>query len=208
MWLQRPARARLLILVSLALLPAPRVQAQRAEWTTPSQLPKSLAHIRAALDKYQDPVVAVRDGYFSTLGCIDYPAGGDHGAMQYKPGGMGVHFLNMGLIGPQLDSLKPQILIYLPEGDKLRLAAAEWFVPTQAAGDRRPMIFGKELEGPMEGHEPLMPPELHHWDLHVWLWRDNPDGVFAPTNPTVKCPAGGYSFAEKAPKIAPVHQKH
>lgn len=192
----------------LTLLATSAAQAQKAEWQTPSKLPPSLAHVRAALDKYQDPVVAVRDGYFSTLGCIDYPTGGDHGAMQYKAGGMGVHFLNMGLVGPGLDSLKPQVLIYIPEGDKLRLAAAEWFVPLQAAGGNRPSIFGKELEGPMEGHEPLMPPELHHYDLHVWLWRDNPNGVFSPTNPSVKCPANAYSFAEKAPKIVPVHQKH
>jgi hypothetical protein len=55
----------------------------------------------------------------------------------------------------------------------------------------------------MEGHEPVMPTGLHHWDLHVWLWKDNPNGMFTATNPMVKCPKTGYgySFAEKAPKI-------
>jgi hypothetical protein len=69
-------------------------------------------------------------------------------------------------------------------------AAAEWFVPTEVAGGTRPAIFGQELPGPMEGHH-----------LHVWLWKENPAGMFSPTNPAVKCPPGGYSFDEKAPKM-------
>jgi hypothetical protein len=125
--------------------------------------------------------------------------------MQYAPGGMGVHFLNLQLIGPTLDPAKPQVLIYEPDGDKLRLAAAEWFVPVQAApAGARPAIFGKQLEGPMEGHHPLMPEGLHHYDLHVWLWQENPAGTFAPTNPKVTCPKTGYSFKEAAPKLIPV----
>jgi hypothetical protein len=26
-----------------------------------------------------------------------------------------------------------------------------------------------------------------HYDLHVWLWQDNPAGMFALFNPTVTC---------------------
>jgi hypothetical protein len=169
-----------------------------------SALPKvspELEKVRAALDKYKDPIVAVHDGYFSTVGCVEYPAGGHEGTMQYVPGGMGVHFLNMQLIGPTLDPAKPQVLIYEPKGDKLQLVAAEWFVPVQAAGGTRPAIFGQELGGPMEGHHPLMPEGLHHYDLHVWLWKTNPAGVFAPTNPAIKCPKQAYSFEEAAPKL-------
>ncbi len=172
----------------------------------PKALPPELESVRAALDKYKDPIVAVHDGYLSTLGCIEYPKGMSDGGMQYVPGGMGVHFLNLGFIGPTLDPAKPQVLIYQPVGDKLRLVAAEWFVPLQAAGAERPKIFGKELEGPMEGHQPVMPAGLHHYDLHVWLWKDNPAGVFSPTNPAVKCPRQAYSFQESAPKM--VHMKH
>src|SRR5678810_191152 len=82
----------------------------------------AIAAVKAALDKYKDPIAAVRDGYFSTVGCIDFPAGGsEHGSMEYKPGAMGVHFLNPALIGPKLDSTKPQVLLYEPVGDKLVL---------------------------------------------------------------------------------------
>lgn len=164
-------------------------------------LPANLAATRAALEKYQDPIAAVREGYFSTLGCVDYPkGGGGPGEMAYKPGGMGVHFLNPALIGPTLDSLKPQVLIYEPVGNRLRLVAAEWFVPTAVAKEA-PTIFGSKLDGPMEGHAPILPVELHHWDLHVWLWKDNPNGLMHPTNSTVKCPDGPYTFHEMATKM-------
>lgn len=166
-----------------------------------------LQQVRSALDKYRDPVLAVHDGYFSTVGCVEYPEGGREGTMQYAPGGMGVHFLNLQLIGPTLDPAKPQVLIYEPDGDKLRLVAAEWFVPVDAAAGARPAIFGKQLDGPMEGHHPLMPAGLHHYDLHVWLWKANPAGVFSPTNPALKCPKGGYSFAERAPRLVQ-HEGH
>jgi hypothetical protein len=164
-------------------------------------LPPNLAAVRTALDKYADPIAAVRDGYFSSLGCIDYPKGGaGTGEMAYKPGAMGVHFLNPALIGPKLDSLKPQVLIYEPVGNVLQLVAAEWFVPT-AVSKEAPMIFGQKLEGPMEGHAPVLPADLHHWDLHVWLWKDNPNGLMHSTNPTVKCPDGPYTFHMSATKM-------
>jgi len=161
----------------------------------------AVAAVKAALDKYKDPIVAVRDGYYSSVGCIDFPGGGsEHGAMDYKPGAMGVHFINMGLVGPKLDSTKPQVLLYEQVGDKLVLTGAEWFVPTDLA-KTPPTILGHQLMGPMEGHVPVMPAELHHWDLHVWLWKDNPNGMFHPTNSAVKCPKGIYTFADAPPKM-------
>ena len=41
----------------------------------------------------------------------------------------------------------------------------------------------------MEGHEPVIPAELHHYDLQVWLWKNNPSGIFKSFNPTVTCDA-------------------
>ena len=127
--------------------------------------------IKAALEKYKDPYVAVHDLYLSTVGCIVYPEGGAEGEMQYPPGGMGVHFLNVPLIDGELDPLRPEVLIYeRAEDGTLHLAAAEWFVPLEAS-PTAPVLFGREFDGPMEGHQPLMPPGFHHWDLHVWLWK-------------------------------------
>jgi hypothetical protein len=53
----------------------------------------------------------------------------------------------------------------------------------------------------MEGHHPLMPLGLHHYDLHVWLFKDNPVGLFRPTNPAVKCGAYPFSFSQHPPKL-------
>ena len=182
------------------------VAASRLAVAQSATLSPELQSVRKLLDKYNDPIVAVHDGFYSSVGCISYPNGGGEGAMKYAPGAMGVHFLNMGNVGPKLDPSKPQVLIYEPVGDKLRLVAAEWFMPAELAGGKAPSVFGQELGGPMEGHKPLMPDGLHHYDLHVWLWKTNPEGVFSPTNPAVKCPKAGYSFEEAAPKMAHPHK--
>jgi hypothetical protein len=197
----RPGITLLAQAAMLSSWPHSTVVAQTpAHSATVVALSPELERTRAALDKYQDPVVAVHDGYLSTLACVEYTKGSE-GTMRYAPGGMGVHFINLQLLGPTPEPTKPQVLIYEPDGDRLRLAAAEWFVPVAIAGEKRPTIFGQELQGPMEGHEPLQPRGLHHYDLHVWLWKNNPAGTFSATNPAVKCPKGSYSFAERPPKL-------
>lgn len=203
-------RPRLVLVVASAVFLAGLNSAGQAQAKPRDALPSlspELATVRAGLDKYQDPILAIHDGYWSSVGCIEYPTGGGEGAMRYPPGGMGVHFLNFQFVGPKLDPAKPQVLIYEPIGDKLRLVAAEWFMPVEAAGVEVPTVFGQQLQGPMEGHKPLMPEGLHHYDLHVWLWKQNPGGVFSPTNAAIKCPKTGYSFAEAAPKMV-MHERH
>jgi hypothetical protein len=175
------------------------LQAQAA--ASQSELSSELGKAKAALEKYQDPVLAVHDGYFSTLGCVEYPKAGAPGEVPYPAGGMGVHFFNSSLIGQPLDPTRPQVLVYEPSGDKLKLVAAEWFVPLATGVKERPELFGRPFDGPMEGHYPLMPHAMSHYDLHVWLWKPNPAGMFSPTNPALKCPTVGYSFQEKAPNI-------
>lgn len=169
------------------------------------ELTPELLKARAAMDKYKDPVAAVHDGYFSTLGCVTYPRPGEKGQVPYPAGTMGVHFFNVAQVGKPLDPLKPQVLVYEPVGDKLQLVAAEWFEPLRPDLKARPRIFDRDFDGPMEGHHPLMPHGLHHYDLHVWLWKKNPAGLFSPTNPDVKCPKGPYTLQETAPRLVP-HQ--
>jgi hypothetical protein len=174
------ASATVGVAVSMLLVPE-RSEAQ--------QLAPDLAAAKAALAKYSDPLMAVRDGYFSTVACIDFPHGAKDGPVEYPPGAMGIHFLNPANIGPKLDPAKPQVLLYEKVGDRLMLTGAEWFMPVQLAGDKAPAIFSQTLAGPMDGHEPIMPKELRHYDLHVWFWKDNPKGMFSSTNATVKCAA-------------------
>ena len=160
-----------------------------------------LDSLRSALKKYEDPVVAIHDGYFSTLGCVTIGRAGAAGEVPYKVGGMGVHFLNVQAIGPVASPDHPQVLIYEPNGDKLRLVAAEWFIPLATGVKERPALLGHPFDGPMMGHHPLMPAQMTHWDLHVWLYKPNPLGMFAPTNPNIKCTGYSYAMVEEPPKL-------
>ena len=191
-------RAAACALVVLAAIP----QTTQAQSPT---LPAELQGVRKLLDKYNDPIVAVHDGYLSTVGCISISQGWQRGRDALCSGRHGCAFLHMAAVGPTLDPAKPQVLIYEPVGDKLRLVAAEWFVPLEVAGGKA-LDLRQELEGPMEGHQPLMPAGAHHYDLHVWLWKTNAEGVFSPTNPAIKCPKGAYSFSEDAPKMVHPHR--
>lgn len=163
---------------------------------SPAAMSPELASAKAGLEKYQDPLLAVHDGFLSTVACIAFPHDATEGKLHFPAGGMGVHFINMQNIGPTLDPAKPQVLIYEPDGGKLKLVAAEWFVPLEIAGDNPPSIFGQTLMGPMDGHAPIMPPELRHYDLHVWLWKSNSAGMFSPTNPGLKCDAKAYEIKD------------
>jgi len=151
--------------------------------------------VKTSLEKYQDPMAAIRDGFLSTTACVGY---GD--------GNMGVHFINMGNVGPAVDPQKPQVLIYEPSGDKLKLVAAEWFVPLATGVKERPTLLGQPFDGPMDGHEPLMPKELAHYDLHVWFWKDNAAGPFNSVNKAVSCNNYGYSFVHPEASNAHFHK--
>ena len=156
---------------------------------------------RSALKKYEDPYVAVHDGYYSSVGCVVIGHPGAPGHVPYKVGGMGIHFINMANVGPVPDPAKPPVLIYEPEGDKLRLVAAEWFVPLATGVKERPTLWGHPFDGPMMGHPPLLPMDLTHYDLHVWLYKPNSLGMFSPTNPAVTCAGHPYRLVEEAPKL-------
>jgi hypothetical protein len=191
------ASLRALAAACLLALASPLAQsAARAEAPAP-QAAAELDRARGLLAKYKDPVAAVRDGYLSTLGCVHYTSGG-----------MGVHFLNPAFISPNPDPGKPQILVYEPKGGRLELVAAEWFVPLATGVAKRPVLFGKPFDGPMAGHEPLMPETLHHYDLHVWLFKENPRGMFAAVNPSVSCAGYGYAFLEEPPASVAHHGAH
>ncbi len=78
-------------------------------------------------------------------------------------------------------------------------------MPVQAAGSTHPAIFGQQLNGPMEGHPPIMPPELHHYDLHVWLWKENSGRSLLADQPGRDVRKGSYSFAGDRTKMVGGH---
>jgi hypothetical protein len=158
--------------------------------------------LRKAMEKYKDYKVAVRDLYLSTVGCVHYSGEKIAGHMEYPKGAMGVHFVNLTVRGAP-DPMKPNVLIYEPVGNKLQLVAVEWLVPLTPDTKERPSLFGQPFMGPMEGHEPLIPKEFVHYDLHAWLFKNNPLGMFAATNPNVNCKNTAFSLLEKPTKMVP-----
>lgn len=139
---------------------------------------RQLAALRKSLAVYRDVQAAVSAGFIPVSGCEES-----------GEGGMGVHYLHPGRAAQAPNPTQPSILLYAPTGDgTMRLLGAEWF---QADADQdvhtdadRPTLFGQPFDGPMPGHNPMMPV---HYDLHVWLYDSNPAGVFAPWNPSVHC---------------------
>ena len=102
---------------------------------------------------------------------------------------MGFHYVSQAaMTDGRLDPAKPEILLYAPVGSDLQLVGAEYFKPDADQRVRtdsdRPSLFGRAFDGPMFGHAPGMPV---HYDLHVWLWKANPTGLFTPWNPDLSC---------------------
>jgi hypothetical protein len=159
--------------------------------------------LRQSLAKYQDYRAAVRDLYLSTVGCVHYAGEKIDGHMEYPAGGMGIHFVNLTIGGPAPDPLRPNVLLYEPVGGELRLVGAEWLVPLTDEVTERPSLFGQPFQGPMEGHHPLIPVEFVHYDLHVWLFKDNPLGIFSPTNSDVTCADYAFAMLAKPTRLMP-----
>ena len=180
------------VLAVLAFLATPFAEA-RSDHNPLPNVPPELKKVQAALAKYQDPVVAVREGFFSALGCV-----------YFAEGAMGVHLINLRNVGPKPDPMKPQVLVYEPDDNgKLHLVSVEWLVPLFTKIKDRPTLFGQPFHGPMEGHYPYQPKGLHHYDFHVWLFKENPAGLFAQTNPNVNCVGKPYAHKSEHPKMVP-----
>ncbi|MFL5945924.1 MAG: hypothetical protein ACJ74D_11365 [Gaiellaceae bacterium] len=114
--------------------------------------------------RYHSVEVAIADGYVDTGRCSP---------------GEGIHFRNASLVADgQVTIDQPEFLIYEPtENGNLRLVAVEYLVFV-AQHPPQPSLFGRLLDGPLV--HPGVPP---HWELHVWLWKHNPDGIFTQKNP-------------------------
>ncbi|MCY7373921.1 MAG: hypothetical protein LH461_09545 [Spirochaetaceae bacterium] len=142
-----------------------------------SSAPTTQAGVKAATARYHSVQQAERDGYSGKHEpCVSSPAGA-----------MGFHYVNADLIAdPKVDPLKPEILLYAPNKQgKPVLVGVEYLVlDPQGELTAAPTLFGETFQGPMPGHGGGMP---HHYDLHKWVWSDNPSGEYAPFNPTLSC---------------------
>lgn len=118
-------------------------------------------------------------GYAPAFGCV---SGSDHGAM-------GIHYLNLGLVGDgMLDERYPEALIYEPVGNTRRLVGVEYIVDAQtwltAHDNAPPQLEGQDFQFVDAPNRFGIP---SFFELHVWAWRDNPNGVYVDWNNSVSC---------------------
>jgi len=173
-----------------------------------------LAAVRSATERFRDVKVALAEGYIADPMNVC-----DTADMMGRPkalGAMGIHYFRPDLLGisappsPRVDGngthtdfLKPGILIYEPQADgSLELVAVENLVFSKAwheAGNQRPPSFHGVEYDTMSDDPATAIDEAHmfepHYDRHVWLYRENPNGVFAQFNPTVSCAHGNSKMA-------------
>ena len=117
--------------------------------------------------------------YAPAFGCVSGP---DHGAM-------GIHYIDGGLVGDgELDAAHPEALIYEPVGDQRRLVGVEYIVDaaTWLADHKNapPMLEGQAFQ--FVG-SPNRYGIAAFFELHVWAWRNNPNGAFVDWNNKVTC---------------------
>jgi hypothetical protein len=133
-----------------------------------------LGRLRAATARFQRLEAADSSGYNAQLtGCMSDP----------ELGGMGVHFGKASAIDAALNPVEPEVLLYEPEPNgRYRLVAVEFVVPysVQPRNGPAPTLFGREFV-PFD--------DFDLWGLHVWVWSENPAGMFADWNPRVVCDA-------------------
>lgn len=137
-----------------------------------------LATVRAATARYHRIEVALADGYVQGSGCEETAAGG-----------MGAHFRRSALVDGVVDAAHPEILAYEPQKNgEWRLVAVEFLVPAAAWDPTHsaPPTLGDQVfqdrRAPGSGGPPFP-----NYGLHVWVWQNNPNGMYAPWNPTVNC---------------------
>jgi len=135
--------------------------------------------VREGTRKYTNVNNATAAGYGPFLGCV---AGTDHGAM-------GVHYVNGTLLGNlTLDPAQPQALVYEPVDGKLRLVAVEFILDAAswlAANNNTPPVLEGHVFNFVGAPNRFNIPAF--FELHVWAWRDNPQGAFVDWNDTISC---------------------
>lgn len=166
---------------------------------TYAELKKTVADLdraRQATAKYQDVHQAEADGY--------QPVGPD-------VGGMGVHFVRT-LDPKDFDLEKPPILLYqkdaaAPGGYSLAGVSYLWNAPEGPDGQPLNPPFPKSLARWHRHGNICVLPHIENphglteeqcraqggqfvaqsqWLVHVWIWKENPSGVFSPENPALK----------------------
>ena len=141
--------------------------------------------VRDATERFKGvtSVAGPGEGYELGFGCV---SGGEFGAM-------GMHYINMKLVGDkEIKADEPEIILFEPtRNGGIRITGVDYLV------DKEDWESNPDHKGPPE----LMGQLFHLFDspnrfglkpfytLHVWAWKENPNGTFVNWNPNVSCDA-------------------
>jgi hypothetical protein len=172
-----------LTLVSSLIAATPLLAAgqhsSHAATQNPAGAAKLVKLVRQGTKQYVDVNNATAAGYGPFLGCV---AGTDHGAM-------GIHYVNGTLLGNlTLDPAQPQALIYEPSNGKMTLVGVEFILDSASwlgANNNTPPVLDGQVFNFVGAPNRFNIPSF--FELHVWAWRDNPQGAFVDWNNDVTC---------------------
>lgn len=161
---------------SIFVMPLFAQQQEHETNHTSSQLAQK---VREVTEQFIDVNNANRAGYGAAFACVSGP---DHGAM-------GIHYVNGNLVGDgQIDVNHPEALIYEPQGNKRRLVGVEYIVDAATwlrnNDNTPPSLYGQDFQFVGSPNRFNLDP---FFELHVWAWRDNPQGAFVDWNNNVSC---------------------
>ncbi|MEO5825993.1 MAG: hypothetical protein ABIR59_08910 [Gemmatimonadales bacterium] len=133
---------------------------------------KALADLRQATEKFHDFAAAEAAGWSTQItGCVSNSG----------VGAMGFHYGNVSLINGTVRPDAPQLLLYEPQKNgNMRLVGVEYIIPYSfvSRDSPAPVLFGQEFS---------QVDAFGLWGLHVWVWRENPAGMYEAWNAKVTC---------------------
>lgn len=147
-----------------------------------ASLEQDIATLRQATSRFHRFDEAVEAGYTVT---VAHPVTGATCLADPDLGGMGQHMLNPDLVDGAVSVASPEAVIYEPmQNGRLRLVGVEYIVPYAIRGpdEAPPTLFGREF---------LHNPTFGLWMLHAYVWKHNPEGMFATWNPAITCEHAG-----------------
>lgn len=147
--------------------------------TAPASQSTLVQAVRAATQQYVNVNNATAAGYGPLFGCV---SGSDHGAM-------GIHYVNPSLLNGTINLTTPQALIYEPSSNgQLTLVGVEYIVDmaTWLQNNSGPPVLDGQVFLLVDSPNRYAVP-APFFELHVWAWRDNPQGSFVDWNDHVTC---------------------
>ena len=179
--MQKPAFIGLyipLLLIAVTAIPPVAFAQHDMDAAVQGDQSKLVQSVREATKQFQDINNAVAAGYSPFLGCV---SGSDHGAM-------GIHYVNGNLINGTIDVAHPQALIYEPRSNgQMKLVGVEFitFASTWLQTNSGPPVLEGQVFLYVGSPNRFNIPAF--FELHVWAWRDNPQGAFVDWNDHVTC---------------------